>query len=341
MHRILNSHDLRPHLSRYFLHVTDPDFFPKAERLIALYQAPPRHLFFFDECPGIQVLKRLTPDLQTEHMSVRLEEFEYVRNGTFDLFSVLNNADGTVYSEYHANHVTETFLGVFERHVRSIQTHEQLHYVMDNLSCHQGYPFCLTVARLSGIPCPPEMELNNQTKRREWLSSESKRIVIHFTPYHGSWLNPVEIWFSILSAKVLKESFDGPESLFSALHAFNSEWNTLLAHPFRWSYDGSGLHEKAVKRFIQMLHTGAATIDFRILSKLLRLMTNLLNQYFKQVSSNTWTSFAKAIDESQDAINALIKGHSKPQAKRKAELAFKGLLKALKDRPELHTKAAA
>jgi len=111
LHRILQENRLKPHQSRYFLHITDPDFFPKMEHLVALYRNPPRHLFFFDECPGIQVLKRLTPDLQTASMRKRLEEFEYIRHGTLDVFAFLRHDDGTVALECHADHTTATFLG--------------------------------------------------------------------------------------------------------------------------------------------------------------------------------------------------------------------------------------
>ena len=107
LHRILQSNRLKPHQSRYFLHITDPDFFPKMEHLVSLYANPPRRLFFFDECPGIQVLKRLTPDLQTDATRQRLEEFEYIRNGTLDVFAFLHQADGKVVLECHADHATQ------------------------------------------------------------------------------------------------------------------------------------------------------------------------------------------------------------------------------------------
>lgn len=68
IHRILQENSLKPHQSRYFLHITDPDFFPKMEHLINLYTRAPENLYFFDECPGIQILKRLLPDLRTEEM---------------------------------------------------------------------------------------------------------------------------------------------------------------------------------------------------------------------------------------------------------------------------------
>ncbi len=81
IHRILKKNNLKPHQSRYFLHITDPDFFPKMDHLIKLYSNPPKNLFFFDECPGIQILKRLVPNMRTDKTRKRLEEFEYIRKG--------------------------------------------------------------------------------------------------------------------------------------------------------------------------------------------------------------------------------------------------------------------
>jgi transposase len=80
--RILKRHHLKPHLSKYFLQITDPDFFPKMEHIISLYFNQTKYLFSFDECPGIRVLQRLAPYLRTEETMKRLEEFEYIRNGT-------------------------------------------------------------------------------------------------------------------------------------------------------------------------------------------------------------------------------------------------------------------
>jgi len=322
LHRILQNNKLKPHLSSYFLQITDPDFFPKMEHLVALYKNPPPNLFFFDECPGIQILKRLTPDLQTEGMRKRLEEFEYIRNGTMDVFAFLTHADGKVYTECHANHETATFLGVFRRHVARVPATEQLHYVMDNLSCHRGYAFCQLVAELSEVQCPSEKELNSQTKRVEWLRAENKRIVIHFTPYHGSWLNLVEIWFGIMAGKVLSESFDGADALIAAFEAFVEEWDCLLAHPFRWSYDGKGLHEKAVKRFTAMLRDSAEQFEVRTLTKMLMLMINLLNDYFAEVPERTWKQLADTAPLQYEIIADLIEREHGPVRKKKAEQAL-------------------
>jgi len=331
IHRILQSNRLKPHQSRYFLHITDPDFFPKMERLVALYRNRPANLFFFDECPGIQILKRLTPDLRTEQMRKRIEEFEYIRNGTLDVLAFLHHADSKVFLECQANHKTDTFLAVFRRHANRVSQTEPLHYVMDNLSSHRGYPFCQLVAELSAIECPPQQKLNNLDKRVEWLTREDKRIVIHYTPYHGSWLNWIEFWFAIMGRKVLGESYGSPIGLKAALEAFALDWNTLLAHPFKWSYDGSGLHEKAVKRFTKMLHLSAAQMELRILTKQMKLLTNLLGDYVSEVPKETWEQFSEALRSQSDTITDLIQSEEGPQRKLNAQQAFAQLNEALRE----------
>jgi len=327
--RILRTHQLRPHQSRYFLHITDPDFFPKMEHLLALYRNPPRNLIFFDESPGIQVLKRLVPDLQTDGMRIRLEEFEYIRNGTMDVLAFLNHADGQVHLECQADHTTDTLVGVVRRHVDRFPSTEPLHYVMDNLSTHRCYPFCQIVAELSGVDCPPERELKTAVERAHWLAREDKRIVVHFTPYHGSWLNLVEIWFGIMGSKVLGESFGSAHELKAALEAFVVEWNTLLAHPFRWSYDGKGLHDKAVQRFTKMLTTSAAHLDVRMLTKLMGLMTNLLRDYFQKVHQGTWAQLVAVLRSQSATIADLIEREDGPRRKRMAQQAATNLAAAL------------
>jgi transposase len=330
LHRILQSNRLKPHRSRYFLHITDPDFFPKMEHLVSLYRSPPPNLIFFDECPGIQILKRLTPDLQTDGMRKRLEEFEYLRHGTLDVLAFLHHADGKVHLECRADHKTDTFLAVFGRHTNRFARTEPLHYVMDNLSSHRGYPFCRLVAELSGIACPPEQQLCTMDKRVEWLSREDKRIVIHFTPYHGSWLNWIEFWFGIMGRKVLGESFSSPDELKAALEAFASDWNTLLAHPFQWSYDGSGLHEKAVKRFTKMLHGSAAQMELRTLTKQMMLLTNPLSDYLPEISQDSWEQLSAALCSQSTTIDELIQAEDGPVRKHKAQQAFNNLTAALR-----------
>ncbi len=342
IHRILQNHRLKPHLSIYFLQITDPDFFPKMDHLLALYRDPPSNLYFFDECPGIQILKRLAPDLHTNEMRRRLEEFEYIRNGTMDVLAFLNHTDGQVYAECHSNHATSTFLGVFRRHVARAPTSEPLHYVMDNLACHRGYPFCELVAELSDVQCPSKKDLDTVDKRAAWLQSQDKRIIIHYTPYHGSWLNMVEIWFGIMGRKVLGESFGGADELKAAFEAFvEQQWNGLLAHPFNWGYDGNGLHEKAVKRFTQMLADSAEKFEVRILVKMLALMTNLLNDYFHEVPASTWEQLAATAALKDEVIAHLIENDERPKRKAKAEKVLAAFKTSVHQRTGQERKAAA
>jgi len=341
LHRILQSNRLKPHQSRYFLHITDPDFFPKMEHLIGLYHNPPPNLFFFDECPGIQILKRLTPDLQTDTMRKRLEEFEYIRNGTLDVLAFLNHADGTVYLECHGDHKTDTLVEVFRRHAGQFPPTQSLHYVMDNLSSHRAHRFCQLVAELSAIECPTEQALPTQAERVQWLGREDKRIVIHFTPYHGSWLNLIEIWFGIMGGKVLNESFGSPQEIKTALEAFMADWNTLLAHPFQWSYEGKALHEKAVQRFTKMLRISAATMEIRILTKQMMLLSNLLRDYFSEVSTDCWRQFAAALSSQSQAIAELIQREEGPRRKKKAQQAAADLTAALQEHRSLIDDIAA
>jgi transposase len=327
--RFLAHNSLKPHRSRYFLHITDPDFFPKMKHLVALFKNPPANLIFFDECPGIQILQRLTPDMQTEETKKRIEEFEYIRNGTMDVFAFLNYADGKIYAECRCDHKTDTFLEVFKSHVKELAPSEEIHYVMDNLSSHRSYLFCQTVAELSAVPCPTEQELDNMSKRMQWLQMTDKRIIIHFTPFHGSWLNLVEIWFGIMGAKVLGESYNSAKNFKAAFDSFVIEWNCILAHPFRWSYDGLGLQQQAVIRFTKMLKNTVKQMDIRILTKMLMLMTNLLKDYMKEVEEHVWASLTETICAQYITIKEMIQNEKGPKRKVKAQHALASIMVAI------------
>lgn len=295
---------------------------------------PPKYLFFFDECPGIQILKRLTPDLRTEKTQKSLEEFEYIRNGTMDVLAFLNNADGKVFAECHSNHKTETFIGIFTRHVKNCPKNEQLNYVMDNLSTHTTYAFCKTVAELSDILCPAEKELKKLETRHTWLKSPNKRVVIHFTPYHGSWLNRIENWFGILNSKVLKASFGSADDLKGTIESFVSkDWNDTLAHPFSWAYDGKGLHEKVVARFTQMLDCSADQLETRTLTKQLKLMKNLFKEYFSEITKDTFLKFVDILRSKNTILSERISQEEGPLKKKNAQLALIDLMSFIEEDP--------
>jgi len=343
IHRTLQSHNLKPHRSKYFLHISDPDFFPKMEHIISLYLNPPENLFCFDECPGIQVLQRLVPDLRTEEMKIRLEEFEYIRNGTTDLFACFEVSTGKVFSECHACHDAETLVKFMEKHFLSIHKEEPIHYILDNLNTHCDYELCILVAKHSNVECPSEKELDNMNKRRAWLSGEEKRIVFHFTPFHGSWLNMIEIWFGIIGTKCLKESFASPDEMHNAIKVFTCElWNNLMAHPFNWTYDGEGLHEKALVRFTQNLKSENVTkMELRILTKQLCLMKNLFSQYRNLIPKKCWNDFQNAFQHKISDFRKKIEDEPGQKRKKKALIALEELESTLSDGNNIEERHAA
>ena len=334
--RILNDHSLQPHRSRYFLHISDPDFFPKMERLVALYKSRPKHLYCFDECPGIQVLQRLAPGLHPE-MSQEdkrkwLEEFEYIRHGTLDVFAFLRVETGAVSVQCRADHTKETFLEVFRLHALEalkIAGDEPVYYVLDNLASHYSYEFCESVASLSAVACPPRKQLDNGTKRRQWLELPGKRVTIAFTPFHGSWLNMVEIWLGIMGSHCLNGSYESPDALREAIEGFARFWDAELAHPFTWGYDGEGLHEKAVQRFTRILRCGSEKTPVRSLLKFLKLMANLIEGYWTRVPAATWIELLETLQAQEADLRCAIQADDGPKRRQAAGKALDTLQQKL------------
>lgn len=332
MQRMLSRHALKPHLVKYFLQITDPDFFPKMEHLISLYSSQIKHLYCFDECPGIQVLQRLAPDVcpDDEGAASRwLSEFEYIRNGTIDVFAFLQVRTGTVDVECHGDHTKKTFISVFRNHISQLPDDEDIHYIMDNLCSHYSYDFCMVVAELSGIKCPEKSELDSGEKRRKWLGNNDRRIIIHFTPFHGSWLNMVEIWFRIMGRMCLKNSYTSPAQLHDAILEFAEIWSRELAHPFNWNYKGIGLHQKAVKRFTVMLKYSAGEMTLQLMSKESLLMVNLMNDYWSEVELKYWVELFDTISEFTEQLYENISKSSQPKVKKKAAEALALLLETI------------
>jgi len=330
INRILLSHALKPHRSRYFLNITDPDFFPKMELLIGLFLNRPKNLYAIDESPGIQILQRLVPDLRTEEMKKRLEEFEYIRNGTLDLFLCLDVNNGRMNCEIHSNHSADKFVLFMENHFKSVSQSEPLHYVLDNLNTHCSYAICQLVAEYSQVPCPSEKELDTMVKRRDWLICNEKRIIFHYTPFHGSWLNPAEVGIGTVSAKCFKESYSSADGLYDAIMGYVDFRNKHMACPFNWKYDGDGLHEKVIKRLTQQIKgREAKTVDLRIMTKQFLLVKNLLYNYNEKISINDWDIFKFEFLSKEEEFQQKIKAEKGPDRKKKAQSALDELKKAL------------
>jgi transposase len=341
--RILNSQNLKPHRRKYFLQITDPDFFPKMEHLIQVYKTRKNNLFCYDECTGIQVLLRIAPHVHPEmsekKKKVWLEEFEYIRNGTVDLLAFMDVNNGKVNVECKPDHTKDTFLSAFEQHVAEVrrrrgrvQQDERIDYIMDNLASHYSYEFCELVAKLSNVGCPDRNHLKTGELRHQWLQSEKKCIVVHFTPFHGSWLNMIEIWFGIIGAKCLKESYASPDLLIRAIYSFTQKWNTLFAHSFNWRYEGIGLHEKVVNRFIKFLYCSSEKLHIKFLTKQILLMGNMIEQYWDKVPIKDWLKLLEILLDKERELRNCIDKDEKTMRKTKAREVLDTLLVALSRR---------
>lgn len=240
---------MQPHRSRYWLnaHPKDPEAFgrPVAE-VCDLYEQAGRlaeqgvHLVSTDEKTGIQALERLHPDLPMGPGRVQRREYEYTRHGTLCLTANLEVWCGWIIAPPLGPTPTEAD---FLAHVQqTVATDPEAGWVVvvDNLNTHQSESLVVWVARTCGLAGDLGVKgkqgvLKSQPSRAAFLSDKGHRIRFVYTPKHTSWLNQVEIWFSILVRKLLRRgSFLSVADLRARILAFIDYFNRTMAKPIRW-----------------------------------------------------------------------------------------------------------
>ena len=204
--------------------------------------------YSLDEMTGIQALERQMPDIPMKPGRCVKVEFEYRRHGTQTLIASFNVASGRIAQADVGETRTEEDL---KTHIKSLLAQHpdapKTHLVMDCLNTHQSEALVRIVAALE--PQPLELGekgksgiLKSMATRSAFLTDPSHRLVIHFTPKHSSWLNQIEIWFSILVRKLLRRSsFTSKSQLKNRILEFVEYFNCTMAKPFKWTYKGKPL----------------------------------------------------------------------------------------------------
>jgi hypothetical protein len=204
--------------------------------------------YSLDEMTGIQALERLMPDISIKPGRCVKVEFEYRRHGTQTLIASFNIATGRIAQADVGDTRTEEDLNT---HIQALLAQHpnapKTHMVMDCLNTHQSEALVRIVAALE--PQTPELGekgksgiLKSMKTRSAFLRDSSHRLVIHFTPKHCSWLNQIEIWFSILVRKLLRRSsFTTKAQLKNRILEFIEYFNRTMAKPFKWTYKGKPL----------------------------------------------------------------------------------------------------
>lgn len=253
----LKEADLKPHRSLYWLnHQRDADpaaFDAQVNEVCETYREAPRryeqgiHTVSCDEKTGMQALERSQATKSMKPGLIERREYEYKRDGTLTLIANFEVATGQVIAPSLGPTRTEED---FVQHLRTTvdcDPQAQWIFIMDQLNTHKSE----SLVRLVAEKCKLDIDLGvkgqsgilqSMETRAAFLSDKSHRIRVVYTPKHASWLNQVEIWFSILSRRLLKRgSFSSIEALHDRVLAFIEYFNATLANPFKWTYKGRPL----------------------------------------------------------------------------------------------------
>lgn len=209
--RIWRAFGLQPHRSENFVLSKDPQLVAKVRDIVGLYLSPPANALVLcvDEKSQIQALSRSQPILPMSPGALERRTPDYFRHGTTSLFAALDVATGKVIGRCFARHRSQEFRAFLELVEKSVPAGQEVHLVLANYATHKT------------------------ALVQRWLLKHP-RYHLHFTPTHASWLNQVERWFGLLTARQIKRgSHPKVASLVHAIEDFIAHHNDNPKPP-RW-----------------------------------------------------------------------------------------------------------
>jgi len=217
--RILTDMDINLSRVRGWLNRRDdPTFWERVRDVCGLYLNPPDHAIVLsvDEKTSMQAKERKHPDQTAAPGQPRRREFEYIRHGTASLVAALAVHSGKVVAQPIERNNSKNFCAFLDSIETGIDLNLAIHVILDNGSSH----------------------VSKET--RAWFDAHP-RWTVHYTPPHASWVNQIELFFSILQRKVIRNgNFPSTDDLTAKLLAFISDYDQT-ATPFAWTYSGNPL----------------------------------------------------------------------------------------------------
>ncbi len=215
--RILARQDLRPHHVRTWLNSQDPEFWPKIRTVCGVYLSPPPDttVLCIDE-KRLFAREHLHPLLPPGPGRTMRQETDYKRHGVQVLIGAFDVRTGRVIAQVRDHRKADDLVEFMEHVAASVPG--KVIVVWDNLNIH------------------------HEGKTQRWSAFNARhggRFSFVYTPKHASWVNQIELWFSIVERRVLRHgSFTSKEQQARMVLGFVDHWNAVEGHPFRWRFRG-------------------------------------------------------------------------------------------------------
>lgn len=234
---ILDSDEIKPHRSRYYLEKKDPDFSAKCHEVLLLYKRVEMELVFrdtlssssqpngavfvsYDEKPGIQAIGNVHPDRRpSADNGFTRRDYEYKRHGTLSLLAGIDLITGKVHSLIRERHKSADFIDFLKLIDATYPEDCVIFMVLDNHTIHTS------------------------RETRAYLDTRKGRFQFVFTPKHASWLNLIEAFFSKMARVSLRGlRVNSKDELRSHIERWVAECNEDPV-PFRWKWKMDEVHE--------------------------------------------------------------------------------------------------